>query len=464
MIFYKRFSILLVMVLSLIRLSAQEMLSLQECRELAIKNNKELKIATEQERKAHYEKTNALMKFFPKLSASGAFLHSSEDIFLLNDGIVPGALPNPLNPSSPIVIPQDVKDKIHNAGKVDMDKIWVFGVTLTQPIFTGGKIIALNDITKYAKELAATMKETTQTDLIVQVDEAYWQIVSIANKTKLAQSYVDLLAKMDADIHAYYDEGLTTKADVLSVSVKLNEAEVNLIKAQNGLTLSKMLLNQLIGYTPDTPINLVDENLEQLNLKDIYIDVPSNLSSTIDNRTEIKSLKLVNEIYKKKEKIAFADFLPQAGLMLSYTATNPNFRNGVQYNLKGSFMLGVTLNVPLNFISTSSKVNAAKADRIMQEYKLEDVKEKLELQINQANFKLTEAQKVYNASLKNTEKANENLMYANAGFEEGVIPTSDVLAAHTAWVNAQTSLIEAQIDIKLCRVYLQKALGQNIDK
>ena len=39
---------------------------------------------------------------------------------------------------------------------------------------------------------------------------------------------------------------------------------------------------------------------------------------------------------------------------------------------------------------------------------------------------------------KNLEKADENLRYATLGFEEGVIPASNVLEAHTAWLSAQS--------------------------
>ena len=113
-------------------------------------------------------------------------------------------------------------------------------------------------------------------------------------------------------------------------------------------------------------------------------------------------------------------------------------------------------------MSSSSKYNAAKAETRIQEYKLDEAKEKIELQVNQTNFKLNEAYKKYTSSEKNMEKADENLRYATVGFEEGVIPASDVLAAHTAWLSAHSELIDSKIDIRLCKVYLNKALGRNL--
>lgn len=61
---------------------------------------------------------------------------------------------------------------------------------------------------------------------------------------------------------------------------------------------------------------------------------------------------------------------------------------------------------------------------------------------------------------KEPGKANENLRYATLGFEEGVIPASNVLEAHTAWLSAQSEKIDAQIDVKLTEIYLRKATGE----
>ena len=62
-------------------------------------------------------------------------------------------------------------------------------------------------------------------------------------------------------------------------------------------------------------------------------------------------------------------------------------------------------------------------------------------------------------SVASREKAEENLRYATLGFREGVIATSNVLEAQTAWLSAQSEKIDAQIDVKLTEIYLKKSLG-----
>ena len=180
------------------------------------------------------------------------------------------------------------------------------------------------------------------------------------------------------------------------------------------------------------------------------------------NRTEIKSLELATKIYKKQEKIALADFMPNVALTANYLWTNPNLFDGFEKKFDGMWNVGVVLKIPLNFGSNSAKLNVAKANTRIKEYELADAKDKITLQVNQETYKLNEANKKLTAAKKNTEKADENLRYANVGFEEGVISASDAMAAHTAWISAHSELIDAQIDVMLGKVYLNKALGRNL--
>lgn len=441
----------------------QQSLTLEQCRNLAIENNKALKVVSEQERVAYYEKKQAYMQYFPKLSASGTFLHFSDNLHLIGQSSIPTAIPLPpaLGLGNGIPIDEGVRDAIYKAGEVDLSQFWLVGFSLTQPLYAGGRIVAANDIRSYAMELAKSQKDTKMTNIIVEVDEAYWQVVSLTNKKELAKSYVDLLKKMDSDIYNMEQEGVATKADRLSVSVKLNEAEMTLTKATNGVSLSKMLLSQICGLEVDDNISLADENIKDISITDETTPI-GNIDEAIGSRSEIRSLQLASKIYEKKEKIAFAEYLPTAGLSIGYNWMKPNLHDGLQNRFDGMWNIAVSVKVPLNFISSSAKVNAAKAETRMQKFQYEEAKEKIKLQINQSNYKLIEANKKLAAAYKNTEKADENLRYANVGFEEGVIPASDALAAHTAWISAHAELIDAQIDLKLCKIYLNKALGRKL--
>ncbi|HNU38020.1 TolC family protein [Macellibacteroides fermentans] len=425
----------------------QRTLTLDECRSLAIQNNKELQIAGEKVRVAGYDKQAALTKYFPQVSAMGTYMRNQKDINLLDDKTVAGLGK---------LLPIDVGAFTH----LDIQDVWLGNVSLVQPVFMGGKIIAYNQITKYAKELAQSMNDLKLQDVIYKTDEAYWQVVSLVNKKKLADSYVSLLRKMDTDVQALIEEGVATQVDGMSVRVKLNQAEMAQTKVDNGLALSRMALAQLCGLPLEESLALADENIESLP-ESTSSSGSFSVEEAFINRQELKSLDYAVRIYKKKEKIALAEHLPSVALTANYLVTNPNSFNGFKNDFGGMFNVGVAVQVPISgWWEGTYKRNAARAETHIKQLELDDAKEKIELQVNQSVYKVNEAGKKLTASSRNKEKAEENLRHATIGFEEGVIPALNLMEAQTAWVEAQSDLIDAQIEVKLTDVYLSKALGR----
>ena len=335
----------------------------------------------------------------------------------------------------------------------------VGNVSLVQPVFMGGKIVNYNQITKFAKQLAESMNNLQLQDLIYKTDETYWQVISLVNKKKLADAYVDLLRKMDSDVTAMIYEGVATEADGLSVKVKLNEAEMAQTKVENGLALTRMLLAQICGLSLEEDLSLADEKLDNFPVE--TTQASADLNEAFMNRNELRSLDLATKIYKRKERIALAEMLPNVALAANYFVTNPNVFNGFKNDFAGMFNVGVMVKVPLSgWWEGTYRRNSAKAETRIKTLEWQDAREKIELQVNQSVYKVNEAGKKLIASSRNMENAEENLRRANFGFEEGVIPALNLMEAQTAWVSARSSLIDAQIEVKLTEVYLSKALGK----
>lgn len=467
-------------------IQAQRTLNLDSCRTLALSNNKELRMSKEKVNAAHYQQKAAFTNFFPKIDMMGTYMRTEKEISLLSDdqksaisniGTAVAPMGQKLqqilssDPSlAPLLTPlQSVMGTLPGAlnkvgqGMVDAlrtDTRNMFGgmVTLTQPIFMGGKIIAYNKITKFAEQLAESQHATELQDVILNTDQAYWQVISLVNKKKLAESFLDLVKKLDSDVSKMVAEGVATKADELSVKVKVNEAEMTLTKVENGLSLSKMVLCQLCGIPLDTPITLADESMENITLPDTYIE--GNVNTALSNREELKSLELASKIYRQKVNVTRSEFLPSVGLTATYLVTNPSLVNGFERKMRGMWGVGMMVKIPVfHWGEGIYKVKAAKAEANIAQYKLDDVKEKVELQVTQATYKVNEATKKLAMAEKNMAKADENLRYANLGFQEGVIPTSNVLEAQTAWLSAQSGKIDAQIDVKMSEIYLNKSMG-----
>ena len=467
-------------------LQAQIALTLDSCRALAMENNKELLIGQEKIKAAHYQNKAAFTNYLPKLSATGTYIRNQKEISILNDeqkaglsqlgttvGTQVKGFAQQLAVAHPELAPLiaslgnfDIATPLNAAGnsivdafRTDTRNMYAGAITLTQPLYMGGKIRAYNKITQYAEELARQQHHTGMQEVILSTDQAYWQVISLVNKKKLAEGYLKLLQKLESDVDHMIAEGVATKADGLSVKVKVNEAEMTLTKVEDGLSLSKMLLCQLCGLDLSTNVVLADENMNDLPIL-LKENSEINMETAYASRPELKSLELASLIYKQKVNVTRAEHLPTVALLGNYLVSNPSVYNGFENKFKGMWNVGVMVQVPIwNWGEGVYKTKAAKAEAQIAKYQLQDAREKVELQVNQAAFKVTEAKKKLIMASKNLEKANENLRYATLGFEEGVIAPANVLEAHTAWLSAQSEKIDAQIDIKLTETYLQKSLG-----
>ena len=468
--------------------SAHNILTLDSCRTLSIANNKDLRISFEKINTAHYRQKAAFTGFLPKVDAMGTYTRTQKEISILSDkqkeivSNIGGATQNSMqetfrqmtvsNPELNVLLQplaslvpgigqtlNDLGKELVDAMHTDTRNVYAGTVAITQPLYMGGKIVAYNKITRYAEQLAKSQHAADMQDIILSTDQAYWQVVSLVNKKKLVESYLKLVKRLDEDMSRMMTEGVTTKADMLSVEVKVNEAEMKLTQVKDGLSLSRMVLCQICGLPLNSEICLADENVVNLSLLEVACST-DNVATAMANREELKSLDLAIQIYEQTVNVIRADFLPTIALTANYTVTNPSFVNGFEKKFRGMWTIGALIKVPVwNWGEGFYKVRAAKTETNIARYQLSDAREKIELQVNQASFKVNEAAKKLVMALKNREKAEENLRYANLSFGEGVIPVNNVLEAQFAWLSAQSDKIDAEIDVKLAEVYLCKSVG-----
>lgn len=456
---------------------AEEPIPLDSCRSMALRNNKTMQMAAEKIKAAEYTKKEAFAAYLPGFDFSGLYLYNQKEISLLSgDQMLPTQSFDPATgsyqynlvmkpdgtplttpdgqvvPSQTAVIPKD-------AMTFDIHNTFVGAVTLTQPLYMGGKIRALNKMAEYGQQLAGQLYDNTAREVVYTVDAAYWQVVSLGEKKKLADSYIELLDTLRRNVEVMMAEGVATKSDLLNVEVKLNEAEIDLAKVENGLALSRMSLAQICGMPPDARFTLVDETAGRSAFEDIP-PVSYDMEQVYANRSDVKSLELAVKVYEQKQNAARAAMLPNLALVGAYSFSNPNIFNGFDKSFKGMFSVGAMLKIPLwHWGGNYNKYRAARSERIVKELELDEAKEKIELQVTQASFRTNEAAKTLVATRSNLAKAEENMRQAQVGYREGVMPIDNVMAAQTAWLKANSENIDAEIDVRLCNVYLSKVTG-----
>lgn len=459
-------------------LYAGEPVSLDSCRSMALRHNKAIRIAEERIKGAGYQKKEAFAAWLPGIDFAGGYLYNQKEISLLSsDQLLPTQTFNPQTggydfnlvtgpDGMPVTTPdgQPVPSQValipKEALTYDINNVFAGAVTLTQPLFMGGKIVALNKMADYASQLAGEMRDNAEKEVIYAVDAAYWQVISLGEKKKLADSYIALLDTLHRNVSAMIAEGMGTRADLLNVEVKLNEAHIDLTKVENGLSLARMALAQVCGAPIDSEMTLVDENAATRMLFEEMPAESYDMDDVYANRSDLKSLELAVKIYEQKQNVARAELMPNLALVGSYTFSNPNVFNGFQKRFDGMFSVGAMLKIPLwHWGGKYNKFRAAKSETIIRQLELEDARDKVELQVNQAAFRSKEASKKYITTKSNLSKAEENLRQAQIAYKEGLFPLENVMAAQTAWLKANSENIDAGIDVRLCNVYLSKVLG-----
>lgn len=463
-------------------------LSLDSCLALAVRNNKDLTIAQMKEDVATLNRKEAFTHYLPRVDATGAYVRTEKQLSLLSDeqkdalsnmGTTMGEKAGPIiqnmaaqNPQFASLFQQlgglasQLVPEINQLGQglvdalhTDTRNTTAAAIMLTQPLYMGGKIVAYNNITRYAEQIAKAQSDQKMQDLVVQVETAYWQIVSLESKRELALGYKKLIDTLDYNVEQLIEGGLATKADGLSVKVKKNEADVTLIQIDNGLALSRMLLCQLCGIDVNTEVHPTDDVMT-MPLGSAALPAADCVGTAMESRPELRAFSLLTKVNNEKVKVVRSDFLPKVALNAGYLWSNPSVYNSFERKFKGMWSVGVMVNVPLiNWGEGCYKVRAAKTEARISELTLEDVREKIELQTTQCSQKLLEATNREETAQRSMAEAEENLRFANLGLSEGVIPVSNVLAAQTAWLSARSTVIAARIDRCLAELNLKRAMG-----
>ena len=480
-------------------------LTLDDCRQMAISSNKNLDQQRAKLEMAGYDRKIAAANYFPKVSAMGTYQHTWGGISLIDDRSLPqfsqeaaslqtsynsafesllqyvasdpslaaklSSNPDALDlvnklsaveANSAIAgIGQKVDEAIDEAIHPDISDIYLGVISVQQPLFVGGKIIAFNRMAKYAEELARYEYDGDYDAILVDVDQAYWQVVSVANKRKLAESYSELLHTMKDNVELSVREGVSTEADALTVKVRSNEADMTLTKAENGLVLAKMLLCKQIGLPLDSSITLADEALDFVPVPD---DEPEKSpEEIIAARSETKRLDLARKIYHEKTNIARADMLPTVALTGNYLVMNPSLKHGFQNDFGQHWAAGVVVNVPLfHGAEALQKTRKAKAEERIYQNKYDDACEMIEMQVTQLRQQRKEALERLEMANNNLASADENLRIAILGQEAGVVDVNTALGAQTAWLKAHSECIDAGIELQMAASRLARAEGRNL--
>lgn len=443
-------------------LSAQEFITLEISREMALKNNKQMAISAENSRIAGYSVKAYKSNFLPKVSAYGNYLLTSASI---NKTIPSFHLPTYIPDATGQLVPNILttvdgmplfKEYAYFPGmdlSLKPNGTYIAGLNIEMPIYMGGKITSAYKMSKIGEEMALLNEAKTRKEVIMQADVAYWTYIETLELEKTARSYNELVKQLEADVDNAYNAGMAPKNDLLKVQVKLNEIELQLMKAENGVRLARMNLCHVIGLPLNSDITVesaMDYGMEKVT------PLPDLMA-----RPEYGLLSKQIELKDQQVQLVKSDFLPSLGI-----AGNMGYANGLKLNDSKllddtSFSAVVSVSIPLfHWGEGRNKVRSAMAEKKVAALQRDELTEKMELEIQKALQAYNESEARVMLTKRSLNQAEENLRESSDRFESGLETLSNLMEAQAMWQQAHSELIRANSAFRIAETGYLKAAGR----
>ena len=422
-------------LLSIANVSAQQSLQLTqvECREMALAHSEELQQADNTLRQAELERKIAKTAFMPNIGASATAAYMLPDMDMMGM-------------------------------ELRMRGTYMAGLSLTQPIYAGGKITTGNRLAHIGEEVATEKLRMTRMDVLVEADNAYWTYIAVKRKVRMLENYCAQMDTLYRQTETALAAGMATENDLLRIEAKHTELHYQLQKAQNGAELCQISLCRIIGTDFDTQIEAVDTTF--------IVSEPGRLASDIDSRPELLLLEKQVTAEKEQIRMARADMLPTVGLGVNYMyygnvklkgianagGTMVPYTQGLRDGI-GMAMLSVK--IPLfHWGESRKKVRKAQYELQNAELDLQKNTKLLNIEVQQAIRNLQDSYGLIRTAEKGLLQAYENLRVMHNRYEASMAPLTDLLDAQSQWQQAESNLIEAQTQYRIYETAYLRSIGK----
>ena len=403
-------------------LKAQQLYTLEECRQMALEQNAKMKVAANKTQMAKQEKHEAVTNFFPSISLTGGAMKADDGLIQMPMG------------------EQTMKL---------LDEGMFGGAIVTMPIFAGGQIYHGNKLAKLGVELSELQLRQTQNEVTLTVDQYYWNIVVLNEKLKTLQHVSALLEKICSDAKAAVDAGIKNRNDLLQVELRKNETQSVVIDIQNNIAICKMLLAQYIGtdmngFDVQTAVSNELSSPEQL-----YVNHNERLETTV----EYQLLNKAVDASKLEKRLNTGQFLPMIALQGGY------LYNDFMGPSQNSFVGMLNVSIPISW----------KAPFSVRKYKLRhqnavtefnNGSEQLMIRMQKAQIDLNNAYQQALIARNSIEQSEENLRLNEQYYKAGTSSMSDLLQAQQLYQQSCDKYAEAYSKYEISKTEYLQATGR----
>lgn len=456
------------------RIEAQ-VLTLDSCRAMALRNNATLENARLEIESAKQTKLAALTKYFPTLSLAAGYFRSQNylidvssegsgaqiDVTARFDGeTMEDRIANLQATLDRYDIDVNLQSEIDNF--VDrfsydislkmIDRGLFANAVLTQPLFAGGRIVNGNRLAKVGVDVVELKLMMTEREVLLNVEQYYWQVVLLHGKLQPVEQSLVLLDTLRRDAEAAQEAGLIGRSEVLKV--RLKQAEMQSVRTQiaNGIELATMALCQYIGQP-------YSETLEVALPQEGELRSPAapqaRADSSVVNRPEYSLLEKAVEAERLRRKMIAGEAMPQIAVGSTYGLTD------ITGSYRANGILFATVSIPLTaWWETAHNMKKQQTAVRMAENNRRNNAELMMLQQRQAYNSLGEAYSQIAIKRQAADDAADNLEEVKIYYEAGLTSVSDYLEAQTLFYQAHDQLTDQLIDYKIKELRYRQLSGQ----
>lgn len=428
-------------------------LTVDRCIEMALESNSSIKAATYQRGQADAMVRSMKANYLPDFAATATGIYSNaRGSYNIEGGNLPvfslGADGTPSPTGGFAYFPGVGLD-------YKVGPMFTAGIEVTQPIYMGGKIKSGVEIALHSRDMASASLEMTRDEVIVATSKAYADVVKATRLLQVANAYKSAVIELQANVESAINHGMRHNNDRLKVAVRVNEADLNILRANNAIRLAKMNLSRLIGRSMIADFDIADD------FPAVTVPAQAEAPGAIHDRPEWHALTARTEMYKSRIKLQRSELLPQIGIKAGY-AYNYGFElNKEKLFNRGAFGVALNVTVPLfHFGGRSNKVEAARQQWQQSQAEMHDREQLLELDMRRAFADLEEAQAALALSEKSVEQAAENMRLSRVMFDNGMETLSDYLEAQLLWSQACQQRVEAGFNLYNSHIAYLRTIGR----
>ncbi|PKN68841.1 MAG: hypothetical protein CVU54_13290 [Deltaproteobacteria bacterium HGW-Deltaproteobacteria-12] len=421
-------------------LYAEELLTLEESIDIALKNSRTIISAQEGVKAATALKRESATGFLPKFNTSYSYTRLSEAPFSKFQG-----LPAPLTALNGTEMPAGTQDN------------YSWTIEARQPLFTGGGLIANYQANKIGEDAARIEATAKQQDVVQEVKIAYFNILYAQKIRETAQQSVEVLSAHRDVADNFFKVGMIPKNDLLHTEVELANGRLNLIKAQNAVELTKARFNSILKRRISMPVQIADV----LQYRPLEKQLDECLEIALKNRPELKIASLKAAQASKLVQAAQSEYLPTVSLVGNYTRSgdNPSVSGSDFKDAENWYVMGVASWNFWEWGKTKFRVDAGRARETQALEAAKELNDQITLEIKNAYLNLEEAEKQIAVSQKVIEQADENFRITQERFKERVATSTEVLDAQTLLTKAKAQYANALGDFNISQARLDRAMG-----